>query len=111
MVVTRYFGGTKLGAGGLARAYADATNDVLEQATVVVNWPTTRVRVFTPYDDLSEVRRLVETHTEEFEEEFRDVVIYTASIRDDRLDMFSDELTERTAGRAGLVNIDITEAG
>ncbi len=111
VVVTRYFGGTKLGAGGLARAYADATNDVLEQATVVVNWPTTRVRVFTPYDDLSEVRRLVETHTEEFEEEFRDVVIYTASIRDDRLDMFSDELTERTAGRAGLVNIDITEAG
>ncbi|MCB0713455.1 MAG: YigZ family protein [Ignavibacteriae bacterium] len=110
VVVTRYFGGTKLGAGGLARAYAEATNNVLDQVSVVVNWPTTRIRVFTPYDDLSEVRRLVEAQTEEFDEEFRDVVIYTASIRDDRLKRFADELTEKTAGRAGLVNIDIAEA-
>ena len=109
VVVTRYFGGTKLGAGGLARAYAEATNDVLEQTPVVVQWPTTRIRVFTPYDDMKEVRRLVEAQTEEFEEEFLDVVIYTASIRDDRLDRFSEELTEKTAGRAGLINIDLTE--
>lgn len=110
VVVTRYFGGTKLGAGGLARAYAEAANLALDEAKVSVQWPTTRIRVFTPYDDLSEVRRLVEATTEEFEEEFRDVVIYTAAIRDDRLEDFSAELTEKTAGRAGLVNIDITEA-
>lgn len=109
IVVTRYFGGTKLGAGGLARAYAEAANNALNEAEKVTIWPTTRIRVFTPYDDVSEVRRLVEAQTEEFDEEFRDVVIYTATIRDDNLKHFSEQLTERTAGRAGLINIDITE--
>lgn len=110
VVVTRYFGGTKLGAGGLARAYADSTNDALDHAEVVVNWPVTPIRVFTPYDDMSDVRRLVEAETERFEEEFRDVVIYTADIRDDRLEAFSEQLTQISAGRAGMINLDIVDS-
>ncbi len=35
LVVTRYFGGTKLGTGGLARAYADAAVKVIEAAKIV----------------------------------------------------------------------------
>lgn len=107
LVVTRYFGGTKLGAGGLARAYADAANETLNHAETVVHWPTTPIRIFSPYDDMSEVRRLVEATTESFDEEFRDVVIYTADIRDDRLDRFAEQLTSITAGRAGLINLSI----
>lgn len=110
VVVTRYFGGTKLGAGGLARAYADSTNDALDHAEVIVNWPMTPIRVFTPYDDMSDVRRLVEAQTERFEEEFRDVVIYTADIRDDRLEAFSEQLTQISAGRAGMINLDIVDS-
>jgi len=34
-VVTRYFGGTKLGTGGLVRAYADATNAVISEAKIL----------------------------------------------------------------------------
>lgn len=110
VVVTRYFGGTKLGAGGLARAYAEITNDALNHAEPVINWPVTPIRVFTPYDDMSDVRRLIEAQTEQFEEEFRDVVIYTAEIRDDRLEEFSKELTHISAGRAGMINLDIVDS-
>ena len=110
VIVTRYYGGTKLGAGGLARAYADAAHNALNEAENITIWPTTKIRVFTPYNDLSEVRRLVEAQTEDFEEEFRDVVIYSATIRDDNLDVFTKQLTEKTAGRAGLINIEISES-
>ena len=34
-VVSRYFGGTKLGTGGLARAYADAANTVIREANIM----------------------------------------------------------------------------
>lgn len=33
-VITRYFGGTKLGTGGLVRAYADATSAVISEANI-----------------------------------------------------------------------------
>ncbi len=106
IVVTRYFGGTKLGVGGLARAYGGAANEVLAEASVIIRYPMSSIRVFTPYDDVGEVRRLVEETTESFTEEFKDVVIYTAQVRVDRLAYLTETLTERTAGRAGLIELD-----
>ena len=44
-VVVRYFGGTKLGAGGLIRAYGGAARQVLDEAPKEVLIPTTSTRV------------------------------------------------------------------
>lgn len=49
-VVTRYFGGIMLGAGGLVRAYGGAVSDAIAQAGVVERRPLTIVRVSRPYD-------------------------------------------------------------
>lgn len=49
VVVTRIFGGTKLGTGGLVRAYAAAAQDVLEQAEIITKVPTTSVTLQTPF--------------------------------------------------------------
>lgn len=110
VVVTRYFGGTKLGVGGLARAYGEAAQEAISESSTIVRHPVARLRVFAPYDDVGETRRLLEEYAETFDEEFKDVVIYLAEIREDRLDEFSGLLTERTSGRAGFVNLDTVDA-
>lgn len=48
-VVTRYFGGVKLGAGGLVRAYSTAVSEALDQARVVRRFALTQVCVEVPH--------------------------------------------------------------
>lgn len=51
VVVTRYFGGTKLGTGGLVRAYGGAAKEALELAGIVEVVPHATVKVRHAYDD------------------------------------------------------------
>ena len=55
--VTRYFGGTKLGVGGLVRAYGGAADAALALAEVRVVVPTTAVRVEVDYPQIDTVER------------------------------------------------------
>lgn len=55
VVVVRYFGGIKLGAGGLVRAYTDAVVQVLDQATLV---PRRRLRMGRIATDFAEAGKL-----------------------------------------------------
>ncbi|MEW1963491.1 YigZ family protein [Microbacterium sp. NPDC077644] len=50
-VVTRYFGGVKLGAGGLVRAYSSSVSEALDLATVLDRRMLTAVEVSVPYVD------------------------------------------------------------
>ncbi|HHJ51757.1 MAG TPA: YigZ family protein [Caldithrix abyssi] len=58
-VVTRYFGGTKLGTGGLIRAYGGAAELALEKLTVRVKVRTVRYRLQLPYEQEPLIRRLL----------------------------------------------------
>lgn len=49
VIVTRIFGGTKLGTGGLVRAYAAAAQEVLEEAEIITKVPTSSVTLQTPF--------------------------------------------------------------
>ncbi|MBC7188286.1 MAG: YigZ family protein [Calditrichaeota bacterium] len=59
LVVTRYFGGTKLGMGGLARAYGQCAAETLERAGVVERFLTRTFTVSCPYDLESAVEQVV----------------------------------------------------
>jgi uncharacterized YigZ family protein len=70
-VVVRWFGGTKLGKGGLARAYAGAAREALQGMPVLRKVPTARVAVEVPYEKVGAVKRLlrppeVELQAEEY---------------------------------------------
>jgi len=62
VVVTRFFGGTKLGKGGLVRAYGDAVREVLKQTPLAEKVPTHLIMIAIPYSLFERVRLLIAEH-------------------------------------------------
>ena len=62
LVVSRYFGGTKLGTGGLVRAYGDAARAVLEALPRAEKVLTHTVQVALPYALFERTRLSIATH-------------------------------------------------
>lgn len=58
-VVTRYFGGVKLGAGGLVRAYGQAVSDTLDRARIVRRRALTQATVEVPHADAGRIDNLL----------------------------------------------------
>lgn len=59
VVVVRWFGGTKLGRGGLSRAYANTTGEVLGVALLEQRAPVVRFELEFPYHQVGAVKRLI----------------------------------------------------
>ena len=59
VVVVRWFGRTKLGRGGLSRAYADTTGEVLSVARLEERAPVVRFELEFPYHQVGAVKRLI----------------------------------------------------
>src|SRR4051795_6823836 len=66
-VVVRWFGGTKLGKGGLARAYAGASREALAGLPVAIRAPVVRLTLRVPYEQVGAVKRLIHPPAVELE--------------------------------------------
>ena len=62
VVITRFFGGTRLGTGGLVRAYSDAVRSVLEVLPRARRVPCLTAMLAIPYNWFERLKLLVETH-------------------------------------------------
>jgi uncharacterized YigZ family protein len=99
VVVTRYFGGTKLGKGGLVRAYGDAVKNALAGLPLARKSATDLVEVVVPYPFFERLRLLVaELDGFVSGEEFSIDVTMTARFEADRTEDFLARLTELTHG-------------
>ena len=99
VVVTRYFGGTKLGTGGLVRAYGDAVREVLAVLPRATKVPTHIVQVVTPYGGFERLRRLITAHGGEIlREDFQAEVTVRARFAVDRFSAFEVALQEAFNG-------------
>jgi uncharacterized YigZ family protein len=59
IVVVRYFGGVKLGVGGLITAYKSAAEEALNKAIIEEKMITVTLKLLFPYESTSEIMRLV----------------------------------------------------
>lgn len=100
LVVTRYFGGTKLGTGGLVRAYSGAARDVLSVVPTVLKVARVVVGIEFEYVFFEQVRRLLADFDAEIvDQDFSDRVAVFVRLPEQRVDDLMVALRGLMAGR------------
>jgi len=102
VVVTRYFGGTELGVGGLARAYARGANDAIDAAGMVDREPHVESEITVEYDDSGTVRGLIESAGYDFTAEYDEDVRFTVLAPVTESDELLNRVRSATSGRATI---------
>jgi uncharacterized YigZ family protein len=105
-VVTRYYGGTNLGVGGLARAYGRAVKLALDDAGTVEQRPHERFRLAVDYDDSGTVRGILESSEVEFEAEYEERASFAVRVPSADSEELRERLLSATSGRAELESVD-----
>lgn len=104
VVVTRYFGGTELGTGGLMRAYGDAADAALAQASLIERLVRTPVRVRFSYDDTSSARQVLERFDASVvASDYTDVTELTIGVPASKVDAFVQAFTNGLADRGEVL--------
>lgn len=100
VIVTRYFGGTKLGVGGLVRAYGGAAGEALDRCDLVPWLELTQISIDHDYADGDDIERAITSFAgRTINTDYGSGVTRTVEIAVDRLDAFAAALGDATAGR------------
>ena len=111
VVVTRYFGGTKLGTGGLVRAYGDAVRHVLAVLPRAQKVPTHTVLIVAPYSLFERIRLSISDHDGHvLNQEFAAEVTLTAQFAVRDLAGFQSALRELSNGTLEALVVASDEA-
>ena len=110
VVVTRYFGGILLGAGGLVRAYTASAKLAVDEAGIAVFEPYAIYRMEVSYSDYQKLTAaLPKIGVSEDSCDFADNVIVTAAIEISRADDLVKMFSELTYGKGKIAQIGTEE--
>jgi len=102
-VVTRYYGGTKLGKGGLVRAYSSGVQLALDGLTTEEKVARTQLSVLIPYSDVKAFQRLAKlVEAEICEERYEADATFILGVPEEEVSRFKAELNDITDG-AGII--------
>ena len=101
VVVTRYFGGTLLGTGGLVRAYSKAVSEGLANCRVLARCSGYLLEIGTDYTDIGKLQYLLaQEKIPVLDTQYTDAVRTQALIPSEALKKIREAVTEATSGRA-----------
>lgn len=110
VVVTRYFGGILLGAGGLVRAYSAAAKLAIDEAGLAVFEPWNIVGFTCSYSDYQKITAgLPKTGAVEEDAEFGEDVTVTAAVKVEDTGGLMTYISETTGGRSAVEILDTVE--
>ncbi len=98
-VVTRYFGGIKLGAGGLVASYTKSCADAIAVAETAKVILCDRISIRAPYSDYKKIADVVKTQGIIDSTEFSDEVTINCSVPVENTEPLLESLNELTAGK------------
>ncbi len=105
-VVVRYFGGVKLGAGGLVRAYSDSVVAAIDQAQIANLTPGYKLSIKAGYSDIDKINYILNQFgITDYQVEYGQVIIYSLSISE----LKYYDLEQRIKEFNHLIKIEIIE--
>ena len=103
-VVTRYFGGTKLGTGGLVRAYSSGVKNALAELSVTEKRDVVTLNVIVDYSNVNIVKQMFEScHAKILQEAYESDVAFQVEISKSDESRFVKTLTDLTGGEIVFV--------
>ncbi len=100
IVVTRYFGGTKLGTGGLVRAYGGAAKEALNILPVIEKISTVTLETTVPYHSYEGFKRLLAEHEANIiDETFASNVTVRFTVPEEYREMLLERTGEYSTGK------------
>lgn len=103
VVVTRYFGGIKLGAGGLIRAYGGCAAAALAKAEKVQISLITPFKVVLPYNMLKQTKAEIEQNAKVVSVSYGENAVLTVNAKSADAKTVAERIIDFTAGRAKII--------
>ncbi|WP_394526349.1 YigZ family protein [Lacrimispora sp. JR3] len=107
VVVTRYFGGTLLGTGGLVRAYSGAVKEGLKACKLLTVEPAKKIAVYTDYNGIGKIQYLLaQQEITTLDSQYTDKVELTILVPDEKIGKLNAEIREATSGKAEFLELE-----
>ena len=109
-VVTRYFGGTLLGKGGLVKAYSGGVQLALTDLPTIERVPKSRLEIVTDYSAITLFKRMLPDYEAELiNEEYTADATFRVQLPNEQVDTFTESITSLTNGLALIEILDQDE--
>lgn len=107
IVVSRYFGGTLLGTGGLCRAYSQAAKEGIDNSIIIERQLGKKIDLLVDYTNLGKIQYII-TQLEiiTIQSEYNEMIKITVIVLLDKEEVFKREIIEATSGSIDIIDLE-----